>query len=289
MNALFNNYPDGVSFPEVVGKEVRSLAGEISGFIRNGKNARLLCYPELPGSRTTIFKIARNLGLALTNKPERGYKAAVYFENTTLRSGFEPKLPAGMPQSVINRECLDIGKHKVDADFRQVFGYGTEVDPVKYSGIAVEKSPENARHDGRLVECPLESPNPSCIYQLVIDNRCGNGEVYDLRVPVIGGEIPLVYKKFKREDRRFTNDVHRSELYEVSDLLGETEQKQILQFAAISRLDFGELDVLRHAPDGRLFIVDVNNTPYGPPAGLPEESRQRAVQLLADCFRRKFL
>jgi hypothetical protein len=29
-------------------------------------------------------------------------------------------------------------------------------------------------------------------------------------------------------------------------------------------LDYGELDVLRDADDGRLYVVDVNTTPFGP-------------------------
>lgn len=190
---------------------------------------------------------------------------------------------------VLNRYSLDIGKHKVDADFLAVFGYGTEVDPRMYNGAAVEKSLENARHDGRIVQCPMENPDSACIYQLVIDNRCGANEVCDFRVPIIGDEIPLVYKKFKHEDRRFTNEVHRSELHSPSELLSEEEQNQILHFAKRSQLDFGELDVLRHIPDGRIFIVDVNNTPYGPPAGLSPDEKKAAVRLLSDCFRRKFL
>jgi hypothetical protein len=40
---------------------------------------------------------------------------------------------------------------------------------------------------------------------------------------------------------------------------------------------------LRHS-DGRIFIIDVNKTPYGPPAGLAETDI--AVSKLSEAFQR---
>ena len=35
-------------------------------------------------------------------------------------------------------------------------------------------------------------------------------------------------------------------------------------------IDYGELDILRDNNDGRIYIVDANNTPSGPPNGLTD-------------------
>ncbi|MCC7203584.1 MAG: hypothetical protein IT441_00760, partial [Phycisphaeraceae bacterium] len=59
-----------------------------------------------------------------------------------------------------------------------------------------------------------------------------------------------------------------------------------LQFARAMKAEFCEFDVLRHS-DGRIFIIDVNKTPYGPPAGLPEA--REAVARLARAFQQAFL
>lgn len=54
-------------------------------------------------------------------------------------------------------------------------------------------------------------------------------------------------------------------------------------------LDWGELDILRNKDDGRAYIVDVNNTPAGPPNHLSKEDKERALQQLATTFARVFL
>ncbi len=43
------------------------------------------------------------------------------------------------------------------------------------------------------------------------------------------------------------------------------ECERIQAFCRVIGLDLGELDVLRHATDGRIYIVDVNYMPFGPP------------------------
>ena len=49
-------------------------------------------------------------------------------------------------------------------------------------------------------------------------------------------------------------------------------------------LDLGELDVLRDASTGRIFIVDVNSMPFGPPRPISLKDGVRAVTLYADAF-----
>jgi hypothetical protein len=55
------------------------------------------------------------------------------------------------------------------------------------------------------------------------------------------------------------------------------------------RLDFGELDVLRDRHDGRIYVVDVNRTPWGPPRTLGTRGALRAIDLVAEAFHDAFL
>ena len=48
-------------------------------------------------------------------------------------------------------------------------------------------------------------------------------------------------------------------------------------------IDYGEFDVLRDK-DRRIYVVDANNTPYGPPNELSEGDCTRALVLLANEF-----
>ena len=51
------------------------------------------------------------------------------------------------------------------------------------------------------------------------------------------------------------------------------------------RLDWGGLDVLRHAGDGKIYIVDVNKTDMGPPLALPIKEKLSAVKTLGLALR----
>ena len=135
----------------------------------------------------------------------------------------------------------------------------------------------------------MTNTKSNAVYQIVIDNNAGNGEFLDYRVPVIGHAIPLVYAKYKRENVRFTNDVHRSELQEVDDIFSAEEQMHILRFTQAMGADFSELDILRDNTSGKIYIIDVNKTPYGPPKGLGKRNTLRAISRLSDAFKQSFL
>jgi hypothetical protein len=288
--AFFNNYPDRIPYTELVSKEARSLLQRVTNRLKAGENPTLLlCFPELPGSKTTLFKIAAHLGINLTNKPGAKAQIAIYFENKTLRTHDEEMMELLHQMKVINLFSRDISKDKVDADFVAVFGYSTQINPKEHQGPALEKSLENARHDGRTIQCPTDSVHADCIYQRIIDNSCGLNEVVDIRVPIIGKSIPHVYSKYKLEEHRYTNKVHRSTMHEASELFSAEELLKIHQFAVLSKLDFGELDILRDTNDGKIYIVDVNNTPYGPPQGLSAKDNRQAIQNLSRSFKNEFL
>jgi glutathione synthase/RimK-type ligase-like ATP-grasp enzyme len=72
-------------------------------------------------------------------------------------------------------------------------------------------------------------------------------------------------------------------MHETDSIFSKEEQTLILNFAKAMKVEFCEFDVLRHS-DGRIFIIDVNKTPYGPPAGLAESDI--AVAKLSEAFQR---
>ena len=205
-------------------------------------------------------------------------------------TSFDPGLPSDLPAGLrlINRRATDIRKSRVEAVFAEVTGRTTFVDPLTHIGPAVEKSEQNGTHDGRVVTCPLPAARTGCVYQRVIQNVDDGGRAVDLRIPVVGGAIPLVYVKRRGIGARFSNTNEVADLVPASEVLSAGEIRMIAQFAERFGLDFGELDVLRDAADGGLYIVDVNNTPVGPPNGLPRADAVRAVEVLTVAFRDAF-
>lgn len=274
---------------EVWLKDLHSLYTDSVSWLLNGFRLPVfVVYPDYPSKKTTIYKICRKLRYRITNKRIDRAAHVMWFHDTT--HGTSEVLAQRFPNhTIINRYCTDISKKHVDRIHQQVFGYSTIIDPGNHTGAAVAKSDINALHDGEIVRCPISEPIDNAVYQLLIDNETPSGEYLDYRVPIIAGHIPLVYCKFKRAEVRFTNAVHRSELYMPNEKFKEEELTLIAAMASAMGADFCEFDVLRDNQSGRIYVIDVNKTPYGPPRGLTSADSARAIGLLTEAFRRAYI
>jgi hypothetical protein len=123
------------------------------------------------------------------------------------------------------------------------------------------------------------------VYQKILNNKINDDLVLDLRTPVMKGKIPFIYLKFKKIKDRFTNDLYKSEIAGTDEYFTEDETRKISEFCKRIGLDYGELDVLRNKDDGKIYIVDVNYTPWGPPSKLSEEENRIAVIRISEIFK----
>ena len=190
---------------------------------------------------------------------------------------------------MLNLHCKDISKQKLDEVHQTVFGYRLAVNPLRHDGVCVKKSNDNATHDGVVIQCPLAVLDEGYVYQKVVNNRIDDYSVEDIRVPVFGDRIPFCYLKRRSITTRFGNENRSASLSEVETVLSGNEVEKILQLCEAMGLDYGELDVLRDRDDGRLYVVDVNNTPWGPPNHLDSNSVPVAIRRLSDCFVSAFI
>jgi|SRR5690554_1507854 len=261
---------------------------EISFFFNsflNGKKANtILFYPEYPHKRTIIYKILKHLKYNITSNPKHKFDLAFYWEDATFRKG-ENIFKNYDANKIINLNCKDISKEKISAVFEEVFEYGLNINPEEYSGDCVKKNNLNAKHDGIKVKCPVERTD-GFVYQKIINNKINDELVMDIRTPVLKGIIPFVFLKYKKINDRFTNDLYKSEIAGTNQYLTKDEEKNISVFCKRLNLDYGELDVLRNKDDGRIYIVDVNYTPWGPPAKLSDEENRMAVIRMSEAFKK---
>lgn len=281
---LRNNYRKSMPFFEVIAKDISCLVREGIFFIQNGGKLPVwVAAPTYPSKKTTLSKIARMNKARLSNKFVSNPDVIIYFEDATYGSANE--LRRKYPKTrIINANCPDISKERVHVVHLEALGYSMNLNPKTYIGVAVEKSDENAVHDGQEVVCPVAFPKTDAVYQKVLDNTNDAGEYVDIRVPVIGGKIPLVYLKFKTQKNRFTNKAHRATLHKTEDIFSEEEIAQIEKYAAAMKVDFCEFDVLRHNGNKKIYIIDVNKTPYGPPEPLNQKDKAIALKKLSDAF-----
>jgi len=254
-------------FFEVVSKDISHLVLSVANFFKsNFANRSLLVYPHYPSRGSTIYKVANKLGYNVTNKVKPGVKHAIYWEYLTHREEYEllEELQDEVP--VINLHNRDISKKYVDQVHQEVFGYSTRIDPLTHQGKCVKKSDINAKHDGQILSAPITTVEENCIYQLLIDNTHSADLVVDIRVPVIDHVLDFVYIKYRAISERFKNTTTNTIVKRTDEVFTREEIDLLNTYCKRMKLEYGELDVLRNKDDGRIYTVDVNNTPQGPPS-----------------------
>ena len=245
----------------------------------------ILFYPKRPGAAYISAKLCALLGYAGTENRNRRFDVAFKRQD---RVNIDPSIvdPEYLGKAdIINSRRCNTNKRYIDQVSQKVLGYSVMVDPTRHEGDAVEKSDKNATHDGRIVSCPISATqiDPNSVYQKVIDNRVSSNLVMDYRIPVHGGRIPLVYKKYRPIEIRFLNQNSLVEIDDFDSIFDDQEREKIHTFCYLMGLDYAELDVLRNS-DGRICIIDANCTPYGPPKGLADSLAKICMERLASSF-----
>ncbi len=248
-------------------------------------NRTIRCAPEKPLEiGYEIVKLAMVLGIQLCEDVDDA-DLGLTWQDITVRTAPLPSAPTYF----LNRGCPDIGKDHVQDVFESVFGYPLRLDPTKHHGTSAKKSVRNATHDGAVVECPISVPEPGFVYQKLINNRFDDEHIFDLRTPFYHGTLPLVYRKLRPIKTRFGNTNAAVKLLRTEDVFSTEEQAMLIEFGQALKLDYGGMDVLRDMDSNKLYVVDVNTTPFGPPAELPNDERRRALSILAQAFQKLFI
>jgi hypothetical protein len=291
---FINNYRKSMPFLKKVLEDARYRIRWIRNYYRNDKQIRtVLFYPQFPSKSTVLYKILKKLHFNITNNPDKVRSLAIYWEDVTVRSANQRIWQISQTEKVINLNSLNISKSVVDNIFEEVFGYSSLVEPENCSGLMVRKNEANAVHDGKIIHGPARAEE-GFIYQKLINNECDGGLVADMRVPVINGHIPLVFIKYKTMETRFGvfrkwhHKLKNVEVHKPEDLLSHEEILKLITFCRQSGLDYGEIDVLRDRDDGLIYIVDVNNTPTGPPK-MDKKKMKEVLKFMSDLFVQEFL
>jgi len=256
-------------------------------------------YPEGPHPYTVCYRTLHRLGIS----PKRAWPTPqtpgvifVWQDDTFVPEPTADALRHAAGSVMVNGRCLDISKARVDAVHQQVLGYSLAVDPKTFMGKMVVKSDLNGEHDGHEVSGPIASPSPGSVYQRVVNNRpnrlppplTDQKVVCDIRVAVFGGQPGFAYLKYRPLESRFSNTNSFVEITPLQAVFSSHELEQIGAFCLAIGLDMGEIDVVRDTADGRIYILDVNKTPLGPPSALPEAQREQAIEMYCQAFRAWF-
>ena len=116
------------------------------------------------------------------------------------------------------------------------------MDPSDDNNLILEKSEENAKHDGKMIQSPIHPHliDQSKVYQKVINNIY-NDFAIDYRVVWVKDEIALTYVKYALKKDRFKHfEVKKEEYYKeaVSSFFDGVENKIIFEFCFALFLKF---------------------------------------------------
>ena len=249
----------------------------------------VICHPECPGKNTSMMAILKALDYVLLPPDRPTSDLVIAWEDTTFpKVRQHPPSRWGIPP--INGRCSDISKQHVDAVKSSVFGYGLALDPTAHTGTCFVKSNENARHDGKLVECPIAAPVANRVYQRFVDTLQPEGYYEDIRIAVIGNEVPVCWRRIKSAESvtQRMGDYDRSIPVPAETLLSADEMALVLKLSKALGLDFVEYDGGRDRSDGRLYVYDANSTPIVRLDSSTEDERQLAIAVLSAAFARQF-
>lgn len=259
--------------------------------LENKKPKSILFYPDMPNPRAAISVAFRSMGYQITNQiidiNNHDFLLAINWKDDTIKP-FEPLLN-GLSKNglkVWNNQLTDISKSKVDEAHMAVFSYSTRINPLKFKGTAVEKTELNAKHIAEIIQCPITLKKEGFIYQKLINNQFKKGLYADIRVVIIASKVASTYLSFRIAGSRFSAKKHSSVLVKPNKVLSKQECEKIEELCTYMHLDYGELDVLRDNDDGKIYIVDVNDTPYGPANGLKLEEKLQANDITCQAIKR---
>jgi hypothetical protein len=265
---------------------LRAELWRMQALFASRRPARIAFLSDQPRPWYLIWAVMAAMGARVVADPAEA-DIVMQFDDATLSP--RPALPdfGGASPRLVNVECQDVSKSAVADAFERAAGYSLAVDPLTYAGLMVDKSEENAAHDGRILMGPRPAEPGRC-YQKLIDNEVAGGLVEDLRTVTVGGKPVVVFRKRRPLAQRFANTNAEVDWVLPHDVYSASEIALIGRFARELRLDWGGIDVLRHSGDGRIYVVDANKTDMGPPIALPLRDKLRTVRRIARAFREAF-
>ncbi len=246
----------------------------------------IYAYPQRPSEKYTMGLLCAMsrcrlcADLAHPHDVMLKFDASTYSEPSMIWKGFPDAKQA------INGMCFNISKAYVETVFEQVFGYSLRVDPLTYTGQIIEKSNANGLRDVSVLDGPLQADavREGYVYEKILETLLDDGSFFvEHRVPIINGCIPYVALKHLLPESRFKY-AHKVEIVAPGAVFDAAEQANMLRMAGEMCLDVGELDVLRHKGDGRIYVVDVNNTAWLPARAFVPATLRTIVRLAQGPF-----
>ena len=249
-------------------------------------------YPHY--QKSVIYFMLNKAGVIVNRKLNEVCDIGLLWDPRIDIDKYTPKLKQNSKKvRMINLFLKDTSKDFIATEFEKFFGYSYKINPSTYNGYCIGKHNGNGTKSCFFLKCPINANEifKDYSYQKIIDYTDINDSdtLYELRVPIVGGIIPYVLLKTRSRGLRFTSKNRSIEVVKPLSYLTANECNQIITFCSSIGLELGEIDILRSNENGKIYIIDVNNTSWWPANKLGDIDRNIVLNLLWNSFLEAFL
>ena len=244
--------------------------------------------------KATAYFMLKKAGVFFQEAIDKNFDIGWFWDPRITISKTVPKIRERSKKvRLINFFLKDTSKDFVAKTVEEHFGYTFKVDPNTYQGYCIAKHNGNGTKSCFFLKCPINADeifHDHC-YQKIINfsSPTERDVLFEIRVPIFRNIIPFVFFKRRSKGLRFTSKNRSMTISKALDYLSAEECESIISYCQKVGLEYGELDILRCDESGKIYIIDVNNTPWWPPNNLGDIDRNIALNLMWNAFLEGFL
>jgi hypothetical protein len=240
-------------------------------------------YPHF--EKATAYFMLRKAGANFVNKFDRNADIGWFWDSQIkLDKKTDKTFDFTKELRFLNYFLVNTSKEFVAKSMEEHFGYTFKINPRTFNGYCIAKHNGNGTKSCFFLKCPINADevfHDHC-YQKIINysNKSDSSTLYELRVPIFKNIIPFTFFKTRNKGLRFTSKNRSMEIVPATAHLSEQECQDIIMYCRRIGLEYGEIDILRSDDDGKIYIIDVNNTPWWPPNKLGDIDRNIALNMM---------
>ena len=240
-------------------------------------------YPHF--EKATAYFMLKKAGADFVNKFDRNADIGWFWDSQIkLDKKTDKMFDFTKNMRFLNFFLKDTSKDFVAKSMEEHFGYTFKINPNTFNGYCIAKHNGNGTKSCFFLKCPINADevfHDHC-YQKIINysSKIDSSTLYELRIPIFKNIIPFAFFKKRNKGLRFTSKNKSMEIVPATAHLSEQECQDIIMYCQKIGLEYGEIDILRSDEDGKIYIIDVNNTPWWPPNKLGDIDRNISLNMM---------
>ena len=257
---------------------------------KNTQPLKIYIYGNYPHfEKATAYFMLRKAGANFVNKFEKNADIGWFWDSQIkLDKKTDKMYDFTKDLRFLNFFLVNTSKEFVARSMEEHFGYTFKINPRTFNGYCIAKHNGNGTKSCFFLKCPIHADevfHDHC-YQKIINytSKSDSSTLYEIRVPIFKNIIPFTFFKTRNKGLRFTSKNRSMDIVPATAHLSEQECQDIIMYCRRIGLEYGEIDILRSDEDGKIYIIDVNNTPWWPPNKLGDIDRNIALNMMWNAF-----